>query len=68
MGGANSSNSARLTEISSKYNIPSYRISDPYELNPDWLKGKTNIGITAGASTPEEQIKQLLWLRLELII
>ena len=60
MGGANSSNSARLTEISSKYNIPSYRISDPYELNPDWLKGKTNIGITAGASTPEEQIKQLL--------
>ncbi len=67
IGGANSSNSARLTEISSEYNIPSYRISDANELNPDWVKNKNNIGITAGASTPEEQTRQLLQRLKELV-
>ena len=40
--------------------MPSYLIDDPSKINPEWLVGKESIGITAGASTPEELVQELI--------
>ena len=41
-------------------NIASYLINDSTELDPDWLKDISTIGVTAGASAPEELVEELL--------
>ena len=40
--------------------MPSYLIEDPSKLDPAWLRGKKSVGITAGASTPEELVQALI--------
>ena len=60
IGGENSSNTQRLAEIVQKKNIPVYRISCAEEIQKDWLNDKKNIGITAGASSPEVLIKEVI--------
>ena len=60
IGGENSSNTQRLAEIVQKKNIPVYRISCAEEKQKDWLNDKKNIGITAGASSPEVLIKEVI--------
>ena len=66
VGSKNSSNSNRLRELSEKLATPSYLIDNAGDINPDWLEGKSCIGLTAGASAPEllvqnvvERLKQL---------
>ena len=60
VGARNSSNSNRLREIGADLGIPSYLIDDADAFNPDWLKGVKTIGITAGASAPEELVQELI--------
>jgi 4-hydroxy-3-methylbut-2-enyl diphosphate reductase len=60
VGAKNSSNSNRLCEIGLEEGIPSYLIADASALNPDWLIGKDAIGLTAGASAPEELIVEVI--------
>ena len=60
LGNENSSNSIRLSEISSLMGVPSYRISNVSEVDYDWLKDRNIIGITAGASTPEVLVDELI--------
>ncbi len=60
VGAQNSSNSNRLREIGTEHNIPSYLIADAAGFDTDWLEGVTTIGITAGASAPEELVEELL--------
>lgn len=60
VGARNSSNSNRLCEVSNISGVPSYLIEDPSKLDPAWLQGKKSIGITAGASTPEELVRDLI--------
>ena len=57
VGAANSSNSNRLREIGIEEGIPSYLINDGSELKPEWVKGKKVVGLTAGASAPEELVR-----------
>ena len=66
VGSKNSSNSNRLRELSEKLATPAYLIDNAGDINPDWLHGKSCIGLTAGASAPEllvqnvvERLKQL---------
>lgn len=54
IGGKASSNTKKLYEISSNFNPNTYLIQDENDLNLEWFKGMKKIGITAGASTPEE--------------
>lgn len=54
IGGKNSSNTKKLYDISNNFNSNTYLIQDDKDLDPKWLEGKEKIGITAGASTPEE--------------
>ncbi len=60
VGAQNSSNSNRLCEVGKDSGVPSYLIDDPAKINPEWLIGKESIGITAGASTPEELVQELI--------
>ena len=60
IGGENSSNTQRLAEIVQKKKIPVYRISCAEEIQKDWLNDKKNIGITAGASSPEVLITEVI--------
>jgi 4-hydroxy-3-methylbut-2-enyl diphosphate reductase len=60
VGARNSSNSNRLREIGEAVGVPAYLIEDADALDPDWLDGASAVGITAGASAPEELVEELL--------
>ena len=60
VGAHNSSNSNRLREIGAELGIPSYLIDDAGNLDPNWLSGIDAVGITAGASTPDELVQELI--------
>lgn len=59
IGGKNSSNTKKLYDISIKINSNTYLIQDERDLQKDWFLGKEKIGITAGASTPEEIVNKI---------
>lgn len=56
LGGKKSSNTKKLYEISKSFNPNTYLLEDVEDLKEEWLAGKTKIGLSAGASTPEEII------------
>lgn len=60
VGDPQSSNSNRLRELAEKRGIASYLINDESEIDPDWLKNVKTIGLTAGASTPEEIVQKCI--------
>jgi 4-hydroxy-3-methylbut-2-enyl diphosphate reductase len=60
VGAPNSSNSNRLREIAAEFGVPSYLIEDAKALDPRWLEGVSAVGITAGASAPDELVEQLV--------
>ena len=60
IGAKNSSNSNRLCEIGTESNTTSYLIDDASMLDPAWLRDIQSIGITAGASAPEELVEGLV--------
>ena len=63
VGSKNSSNSLRLTEVAQARGVESHLIDSSDDINPDWLKGKQAIGLTSGASAPEDIVQSVLeWL------
>ena len=60
IGSKNSSNCNRLRDVAESANVKSYLINGVDELNPEWLKGLDNIGITSGASTPEVLVEEII--------
>jgi 4-hydroxy-3-methylbut-2-enyl diphosphate reductase len=60
VGGKNSANTFRLAEITRKQGTRTYLVESPTEINPEWFRGVATIGITAGASTPDEQIDEIV--------
>lgn len=66
VGDPQSSNSNRLREVASKRGIESYLINDEKEIQSSWLVGKQVIGLTAGASTPEEIVQKCIHRLIEL--
>lgn len=66
VGDPQSSNSNRLREVASKRGIESYLINDEKEIQPEWLIGKQIVGLTAGASTPEEIVQKCIHRLTEL--
>ena len=59
VGSANSSNANRLREIGESYGVPAWLIDDIAQL-PESIYALARIGVTAGASTPPEQIEQIV--------
>jgi 4-hydroxy-3-methylbut-2-enyl diphosphate reductase len=60
VGAENSSNSNRLREIGVEMGVPSYLIADGSGVDPAWLEGVTAVGITAGASAPDELVEDVI--------
>lgn len=64
IGGKNSSNTTRLAEICAKSGSVTFHIESADELSADMFDGCETVGVTAGASTPESQITEVLeWLQ-----
>ncbi len=59
VGAPNSSNSNRLRELGERAGLPSYLITGAQDIKPEWLRAD-KIGITAGASAPEELVQQVV--------
>ena len=61
VGSANSSNSVRLVEVAKDYGAPAaYLVDDAGEVDEQWLDGVTTVGVTSGASVPEELVSAVL--------
>ena len=60
IGSENSSNTKRLSEIVEKNHVRVYRISSAEEIKKEWLNEVKNVGITAGASSPEILITETI--------
>ena len=60
VGSKNSSNSNRLAELASRMGVASKLIDDPNDIQPDWFNGVPTIGVTAGASAPEELVQSVI--------
>jgi 4-hydroxy-3-methylbut-2-enyl diphosphate reductase len=64
IGSANSSNSNRLVEVARDHGAESHLIDNELQVREEWLEGKRVVGITSGASAPEELVKRLVnWFR-----
>jgi 4-hydroxy-3-methylbut-2-enyl diphosphate reductase len=64
IGSANSSNSNRLVEVARDHGAESHLIDNESQVREEWLDGKRVVGITSGASAPEELVKRLVnWFR-----
>jgi 4-hydroxy-3-methylbut-2-enyl diphosphate reductase len=59
VGGKNSSNTRKLLEISQEAGTDTYLVESAEELDPGWFSGKSKIGLTGGASTPDEAIQRV---------
>ena len=65
VGSPNSSNSNRLRELAENSGVPAYLIDDAGQIDRQWLEGKSTIGITAGASAPEDVVRGVVDLLRE---
>lgn len=64
VGGRDSANTKRLAEICSDTGVATYHIETAEQLELSWIQGKQHVGITAGASTPDDIIDKVV-LKLE---
>jgi len=60
VGATNSSNSNRLREIGSESGVASYLVADGSEVKSEWFADAQTVGVTAGASAPEEMVKNVI--------
>jgi 4-hydroxy-3-methylbut-2-enyl diphosphate reductase len=60
IGSRNSSNSNRLVEVAREHGADSYLIDNHTQVREEWLEGKRVVGITSGASAPEELVQRLV--------
>ncbi|MBV9195546.1 MAG: 4-hydroxy-3-methylbut-2-enyl diphosphate reductase [Solirubrobacterales bacterium] len=60
IGSRNSSNSNRLVEVAREHGAESHLIDNEAQVLEEWLEGKPVVGITSGASAPEELVQRLV--------
>jgi len=60
IGSQNSSNSQRLVEVARDYGAESHLIDNESQVREEWLEGKRVVGISSGASAPEELVQRLV--------
>jgi 4-hydroxy-3-methylbut-2-enyl diphosphate reductase len=60
VGSQNSSNSKRLVEVANNGGVRAYLVNDRGDVDPGWLEGAKNVGVTAGASAPEHLVADLI--------
>ncbi len=60
IGAPNSSNSQRLVEVAERMGTPARLIQRASDMAPEWLDGVETLGLTAGASAPEELVREVI--------
>jgi (E)-4-hydroxy-3-methyl-but-2-enyl pyrophosphate reductase len=60
VGGHNSANTTRLAKLCKRIGTPTHHIETARELQRGWFKGKTRVGVTAGTSTPDWLIRDVV--------
>ncbi len=60
LGAANSSNANRLREVAEAVGIRAHLINDVHDIRPEWLESAGRVGVTAGASTPEFLVREVV--------
>jgi 4-hydroxy-3-methylbut-2-enyl diphosphate reductase len=60
IGSQNSSNSVRLVEVARDYGADAHLIDNETQVREEWLEGKQVVGISSGASAPEELVQRLV--------
>jgi len=60
VGSPTSSNSNRLREVARKFGAPSHMVDSADDLRPEWVQGRSRIGLTAGASAPDILVRQVV--------
>lgn len=60
VGSPNSSNSNRLRELAEKQGVPAYLIDGASDIRAQWLEGRQRIGVTAGASAPDQLVQDVI--------
>ncbi|MFT4872317.1 4-hydroxy-3-methylbut-2-enyl diphosphate reductase [Congregibacter sp.] len=60
VGSPSSSNSNRLQELAERMGAQAFLLDRADEIDPDWLTGKRNVGVTAGASAPEILVREVV--------
>lgn len=60
VGGRNSANTRRLKKICAKTGVPTYHVEIADEIDPAWFAGAESVGVTAGASTPDWIIEEVM--------
>ena len=60
VGSQNSSNSRRLREVAAGLGIDAHLVDAADEIRPEWLDGKSRVGVTAGASAPEHIVADVV--------
>jgi 4-hydroxy-3-methylbut-2-enyl diphosphate reductase len=60
VGSPNSSNSNRLREVAEHMGAQAYMVDSVEDLRPEWVAGKTRVGVSAGASAPEVLVIELI--------
>jgi 4-hydroxy-3-methylbut-2-en-1-yl diphosphate reductase len=60
VGGRNSANTRRLAELCKDRQPRTFHVESAAELDPEWFRGAAVVGVTAGASTPPDQINEVV--------
>ena len=60
IGSPTSNNSNRLREVARRLGTESYMVDSVDDLRPEWVQGKSRIGLTAGASAPDILVRQVI--------
>jgi 4-hydroxy-3-methylbut-2-enyl diphosphate reductase len=60
VGSKSSSNSNRLRELADRASVPGYLVDDANDLRRDWFDSVETVGVTAGASAPEQLVQQVV--------
>jgi 4-hydroxy-3-methylbut-2-enyl diphosphate reductase len=60
VGSKNSSNSNRLREVAENLGVPAYLVDNAESIDANWVTGRARIGVTAGASAPEELVRDVV--------
>ena len=60
VGSPNSSNSNRLRELAEKQGVAAHLIDGAGDIRHEWLSGRRRVGVTAGASAPEQLVRDVI--------
>lgn len=66
VGSRNSANTRKLAETCERTGVPTYFIESADEIEPGWVSGLSRVGVTAGASTPDELVEEVVFRLREL--